>query len=61
MPNTDKSKRYEAGCFKRSLNVAEVCYLSMDRYYTSPGMISQVITLIFGHEVRHFTRIVKKD
>ena len=48
MSNTDKSKRYEAGCFKRSLNVAEVCYLSMDRYYTSPGMISQGSNLMFG-------------
>jgi len=34
MPETRKSKRFEALGFKRSLNVAEYIYLSMEGDYT---------------------------
>jgi hypothetical protein len=36
MPETHKSKRFEAFRFKRSLNVADNGYLSMEANYTCP-------------------------
>jgi hypothetical protein len=42
MPETRKSKRFEAFGFKRSLNVAEYGYLSMEANYTSRVELRQV-------------------
>jgi hypothetical protein len=41
MPKTRKSKRFEAFSFKRSLNVAEYDYLSMEPNYTSTVVLRQ--------------------
>jgi len=38
---TDKSKRFEAQCFKRSLIVADYGYLSMEADYTCPVNLRQ--------------------
>jgi hypothetical protein len=41
MPETHKSKRFEAFCFKRSLNVADNSYISMEPNYTCMVLFGQ--------------------
>jgi len=41
MPETHKSKRFEAFCFKRSLIIADYGYLSMEPNYTCMVLFGQ--------------------
>jgi hypothetical protein len=41
MPETHKSKRFEAICFKRSLIIADYGYLSMEANYTCMVLFGQ--------------------